>query len=91
MVTTTKPVLSKAEGTEVYVLEPRRRYAAPSSRDDGTAYEVEIYPDGDFSCNRPGFQYRHTCRHSKAVLLQLPVKPQREWTSEDEAKLKDLY
>jgi uncharacterized Zn finger protein len=77
---------------EVYTLEAGRRYAAPSSKGDGTAYEIIIHsPEaGDISCNCKGYEFRRTCKHVAAVKASLLAVTEAE-RAEFERRIADLY
>jgi uncharacterized Zn finger protein len=82
-------------GVAVWVLEPGRRYVAPSGSNAGTAYEIVIQSSdaNDLTCSCPAGTHRGICKHIGAVMVALdaekpvpPPKPERSL----EDKLADL-
>jgi hypothetical protein len=85
------------QGVRVYTIEPGIRYVVPSGSNDGSAYEIRVQGD-DIVCNCPAGQHGRVCKHMGAVQLFLQAEAKlaaatapQSWTSEDEAKLKELF
>ena len=81
-----------AQEVQVWVLEPHKRYATPSSADDGTAYEIVVQSpeQNDITCTCPGATYRGICKHIGAIMLRLEAShPQVHKQLEQD--ITDLY
>jgi SWIM zinc finger len=73
----------------IFTLEAGKRYAVPSSQNNGAAYEV-IRRDGYITCTCKGYEYRQTCKHVIAVKAQLPVVAEADRLV-FESRLADLF
>jgi hypothetical protein len=64
-----------AQGIQVWMLEPGRRYVSPSGSQVGTAYEVVVQSSepGDITCTCPGATHRGICKHIGMVMVRLEV------------------
>ena len=92
-----------AQGVQVWVLEPGRRYVSPSCSKVGTAYEVVLQSTGagDITCTCPGATHRGICKHIGAIMVRLEVdrelsqtqqdKEQKEQKEQLERDLADLF
>jgi uncharacterized Zn finger protein len=60
------------QGVQVWVLEPGKRYVAPSATNEGTAYEIVVQSpeQDDITCTCPGATYRGICKHIGAIMLR---------------------
>jgi uncharacterized Zn finger protein len=78
-----------AQGVQVWVLEPGKRYVALSSTHDAVAYEVVVqsWEPGDITCTCPGATHRGICKHIGKVLLRLEADQPRV----TERDIADLY
>jgi hypothetical protein len=84
---------AKKTKVQTYVLEAGRRFVAISATTPGTAYEIIRHSEqpGDISCGCPGFTYRRTCKHVRAVEAQWAAARDAEWRADLAAKISDLY
>ncbi len=69
-----------AQGVRIWRLEGSepQMWAVPSTSNDGTAYLLEVHPQGDITCTCPGNVYRNSCKHQGALMLALDAAAQLE-------------
>jgi uncharacterized Zn finger protein len=80
---------AQAQGVQVWVLEPGKRYVALSSTNDSIAYEITVQSrePGDITCTCPGATHRGICKHIGSAML----RPEADQPRVNERDIQDLY
>ena len=58
---------NQIQNSNIIQEETNKEYEVQSNSDPSKKYTVTKYPDGNFSCNCPGFKYRNTCKHIETI------------------------